>query len=305
MDGLSPSWASGSLDNFATEGIKAFEDCFTVNLIATPRAAFRTCTTNEKLAGVVERNRRDNFDFLPVTESDTSNHIIGLIELIPFLDLAIDPNILIRDQMRPLSEENLIGADAGILAFVRNADRQPCRLVISGREISGLVSLSDLQRLPVRAALFTMVTHLETLMANFIRQECAQTAEWLQRLSEQRRQMVRDEIDRSLRSDTFVDELLFTQFVDKVMIIKKSAVMSSRRGQFKNDLSRVRNLRDALPHANDYAANRDAAREVCEIVRIMDSWIEQFRRWLSPRDLAPQPAGPSRNSAEQANQKSC
>jgi hypothetical protein len=55
-------------------------------------------------------------------------------------------------RMSRLSDENLIGADASILTFVRNADRQKCRLVLSGLEISGLVSLSDLQRLPVWAA---------------------------------------------------------------------------------------------------------------------------------------------------------
>jgi hypothetical protein len=53
-----------------------------------------------------------------------------------------DLDILVRHHMRPLSEENLIGADAGILDFVRDADRQRCRLVISGREIGGLVTLS-------------------------------------------------------------------------------------------------------------------------------------------------------------------
>jgi hypothetical protein len=83
------------------------------------------------------------------------------------------------------------------------------------------------------------------------------------------------------KGDTFVDELLFTQFADKVMIIKKSAVMSSNRTRFKNDLGRVRKLRDALAHANDYAGNRGEAREVCETVRIMDTWIEKFGRWIS------------------------
>jgi len=51
--------------------------------------------------------------------------------------------------MQPLSEDNLIGADAGILAFVKMADRHSCRLVIAGSEITGLVSLSDVQQLPV------------------------------------------------------------------------------------------------------------------------------------------------------------
>ena len=68
---------------------------------------------------------------------------------------------LVSDVMRPLSEGNLLGADASILTFIRYADHQKCRLIVSGHEISGLVCLSDLQRLPVRAALFGLVTCLK------------------------------------------------------------------------------------------------------------------------------------------------
>jgi len=88
--------------------------------------------------------------------------------------------------MWPLSEDDMIGADASIVAFVRDADRHKCRLVVSGCEINGLVSLSDLQKLPVRAALFTMVTHLEMVMANFIRRHCGAYAEWQRSLPDER-----------------------------------------------------------------------------------------------------------------------
>jgi hypothetical protein len=255
---LSPFWASGSLNTYNPEELKALIDRFTVKLIATPRVAFRTCAANETLDCVVERHRLDSFDFLPVTEtkndlpatgtkneSSNSHQIIGLLEIARFLDRSVDLSALVHDEMRPLSEENLIGADAGIIDFIRDADRQRCRLVISGRDISGLVSLSDLQRLPVRAALFTMVTHLEILMADSIRRKHAQPNEWLELLSEERRQKLLDEIERSRKADAFINELLFTQFSDKVTIIKKRVVISSKRTQFKRELGRVRALRNA------------------------------------------------------------
>ncbi len=132
---------------------------------------------------MVTRNQ-GGFDYFPVVECADAfpERVIGLVELAPFMHGAT-PRGCVRDQMRPLSEENLIGADASILAFIRNADQQECRLVVSGPEISGLVSLSDLQRLPVRAALFAMVTHLEITMAHAIRSECNRSEDWLIRLS--------------------------------------------------------------------------------------------------------------------------
>ncbi|MBV5269366.1 MAG: hypothetical protein JZU55_04890, partial [Afipia sp.] len=71
--------------------------------------------------------------------------------------------------MRPITEADLIGADAGILDFIRQADFSKFRFLVTGTEISGLVSLSDLQRLPVRAALFGVITHLEMVMTEVIR----------------------------------------------------------------------------------------------------------------------------------------
>jgi hypothetical protein len=275
------SWASGRIGVDPAEALKPLEDGLTVRLIAIPRNALRTCSCDEGLAAVVDRNNQmpEQFDFIPVTDvqcAERPPRIIGLIELVPFHNCIIEQHQLIRDQMRPLSEDNLIGADAGILAFVRDADRHRCRLVVSGCEISGLVSLSDLQKLPVRAALFTMVTHLEMVMASFIRRECSQGSEWLGRLSENRQQMLRIEIENAKRNDSFVDELLFTQFADKITIIKKSPLIGSNKSLFRKELERVRELRDALAHANVYAANRESAIRVCETTRMMDRWIDEL-----------------------------
>ena len=71
----------------------------------------------------------------------------------------------IGDDFVPFSEDIVIGADASIIDFVTTADERQTRLVVSGDRVAGLVSLSDLQQLPVRAALFTLITRLEIAMA--------------------------------------------------------------------------------------------------------------------------------------------
>ena len=65
----------------------------------------------------------------------------------------------------------MIGADASIVEFVMTADKRPIRMVVSGDRVAGLVSLSDLQHLPVRAAIFTLITSLEIAMAKRIEEE--------------------------------------------------------------------------------------------------------------------------------------
>jgi hypothetical protein len=271
-------WASSSIGNEPHVTIEALQKGLTVDLIATKRSNFETCAHDEMLSAVVERNRHNRFDFLPVVEPATGR-IVGLIEIAPLMKGEVaDRRVSVM--MRPLSEENLLGADASILTFIRDADRQKCRLVVSGHEISGLVCLSDLLRLPVRAALFGLITYLEIIMTNVIRREFDRTEAWLDRLSNGRRTNLKNEIGKARIDDGLVDALLFTQFIDKVTIIRKSPLFKFARDLFESELKKIQSLRNHLAHANDYAASPEAASETCKTVRLIDKWSKQFSQWL-------------------------
>ena len=268
----SKTWATTSADGPAAVG--SFEEGLPVRLIATLRSEFKTCGPDEELEVVAARNQ-EGFDYLPVVERE---QIIGLLKLV---DRADGPG-LVRHKMDPLSEASLIGADASLLTFVRGADEHGCRLVVSGERIFGLVSLSDLQRLPVRAALFGMVTHLESEMMKAIQREFSYSDEWIQRLPPGRQTKINEEIQKAKSEDVFVDRLLFTQFIDKVTIIRKSPAFLFSGDTFEDDLRQVQSLRDKVAHANDYATTEETATQVCKTVRLMDHWIAALANWRGP-----------------------
>jgi CBS domain-containing protein len=273
------SWHS---DNAATrDPMIALQDRLSVALIATPRKVLHTCRSDETLAEVMARNR-EGFDYFPVIDSTPHQReqIIGLVELIPFLR-GKEPKGIVHEMMHRLCEDNLIGANAGILTFVKAADRNSCRLVMSGGEISGLVTLSDLQQLPVRAALFALITHVEMTMADAIRREFDGSNGWLDLLSQRRK----DEIEKWRRAaaavDNLVDDLLLTGFGDKKNIILKSPGFPGAWKTFDSDMNEAKGLRNSLAHANHYAATREAAAKVCDTVRRIEHWIAQLSEWPS------------------------
>jgi hypothetical protein len=270
-------WASS--DN-SPAILKALQEGLTVSLISTKRADFMTCFQDELLSMAIERNRGHQFDFLPVRDA-TTDRIVGLVEIAPLMQSAVAEGF-VRSVMRPLSEENLIGADANILAFVRDADHHKFRLVVSGNEISGLVSWSDLQRLPARAALFGLVTYLEITMTNAIRSEFNGSDAWLDRLPSKRRKILRGKIEEAQVGDGLVDRLLFTQFSDKVKIIHRSGHLKAGSDPFEDELNTIGVLRNYLVHANDYASSNDAAAQTSRTVRLIDKWTEEFSRRFSP-----------------------
>jgi hypothetical protein len=121
-------WAAPSVA--PPELMHAFLEGLPVRLIATPRRDLQTCLDNERTADVVARNH-DGYDHFPVVASTgVPGRIVGLIELVGWKpDNA--PSEEVRGRMKPLGEDNLIGADASILSFVKSADTNPCRLVVS------------------------------------------------------------------------------------------------------------------------------------------------------------------------------
>jgi CBS domain-containing protein len=253
-------WASSNLSG---EGdvFKALHTGLTVNLISTPTVALRTCTQHETISEVIERTSEE-FDFIPVV--DENQRFIGMFNALAQRDRRTLGTVW--QCFSPLSEENLIGADASILDFVLDADQRPCRLVISGAKIVGLVSLSDLQRLPVRAALFALITGFEMTMAAFIRQKHPEDNDWLKFLAETRQRRVGEEKIKAKAGDSYVDSLLFTQFCDKREIVKLQFA-EDRRESLGESLVKIEKLRDSVAHANDYALSSSQAKSVCGVVR--------------------------------------
>ncbi len=232
------------------------------------------------MAQVLARNT-EGFDYFPVTAHGAGGdvRIVGLVNLVPFLKQEEPAVGLAGERMQPLSEDNLIGADASILAFVRGADRHGCRLVVSGAKVTGLVSLSDLQKLPVRAALFAIITHAEMTIADAIRREYGGTDGWVAQLPDGRKSKIREEFDKARSDDNVVDLLLFSQFSDKVTVIRQSPALPSSKRRFDADMKTAQDLRNKLAHANDYAASRGAAAQVCATVRMIEHWIAQLSAW--------------------------
>lgn len=280
MASVSPSRNGWAAPSYAPRELMAsFQEGLPIRLIATERPDLQICRADEALADVMERNT-EGFDCFPVVDSSAPapERIVGLIELAKFSSDEF-PNGRVADHMTSLCEANLIGADASILSFLKSADHNPYRLVVSGARIDGLVTLSDLQKLPVRAALFALITDLEMTMAEAIRRECEQSLVWKERLSSDRLAKVNKKISDTITDDSWIDDLLYTEFSDKKIVLVRSDAFNGSKTAFKLAMEKAEQLRNKLAHANEYANSRDAARQTCETVRKIEHWIEWLRNW--------------------------
>lgn len=257
-------WARSNFGDHR-DGFDTLHAGLTVELISTPRAHLQVCRADDRIADVMDKNVQ-NYDHLPVVRSADDPKILGLFHAKALRAGALQGDTVARDFI-PLSEDTIIGADSSILEFISDADQKPCRLVVSGASIVGLVSLSDLQRLPVRAALFALITGFEITMLIAIRKWYCDENEWLSSLSEGRRAMLEQQKTSALIRDSLVDALLFTQFSDKKQLVLKKYQGKRSRASIKDALNKIEKLRNLVAHANDYAPSSEQATEVCAIVR--------------------------------------
>ena len=153
-------WASDS--DVGYEVLGPLLRSLTVREIMTPRSRLAACHREDTAKSVMDRNGT-RFSFLPVMDAD--GRFLGLYDAAQWF-YAEAPCEQIR--FESLSEDDVIGADASIIEFVETAAERPTRLVVSGDGVTGLVSLSDLQRIPVRAAIFTLITSIEIAMGKRI-----------------------------------------------------------------------------------------------------------------------------------------
>ena len=234
-------------------------------MIMTPRADLQTCRRDEIASDVADRNTK-NFSFLPVVDGE--ERILGLYEAARWFGKRA-PQQVIGDDFEAFSEDIVIGADASVIDFVKRADKQSTRLVVSRDRVAGLVSLSDLQQLPVRVALFTLITRLEMTMAERIEKEwdADDGAGWLEVLGENRRATIQEAIDRARVEDGFVSEIAFSQLADKATIIRRKRLMSGSATRLRRDFSAIVRLRNDIAHANYYAETPGMAGKVCSAVR--------------------------------------
>jgi hypothetical protein len=228
-----------------------------------PRADFLTCNLSQSAAEVKARNAA-NYSFLPVV--DDRNRVIGLYNAEKWFSSEPQDEMVGADYLA-LSEDTVIGADASIFDFIRNADEVSTKLVVSGAGVAGLVSLSDIQQLPVRAALFALVTSLEMAMSLAIERRWERPADWMALLTKSGEEELLSKINTAKERDGFVSEIAFTQFSQKSTILIKGELLSGSRNSHDAKFKPIRKLRDDLAHANSYADTPEAAKSVCRVVR--------------------------------------
>jgi len=246
-----------------------------------------TCDAQDECANVLARRDLQEFDYIPVTRK---GKIIGVLER----DKAKSEGT-VEEQMRTLEESLLVAAQTPLLWFIRELGNEPYRLVVKDGFIDGIVTRSDLQKLPVRLLTFAYITQLEMLMAQAVRHANLSENQWLDLLNQNRRKKIfkKREILQIQRLDPPLLEL--TEFSDKAIIVNKLYGFGI---DFKHDMKRIKELRNKIAHAATYVDTEQEVQNFVEIIRKMDYWINELSKIIIDENRYPEKEHHYLNSSE-------
>lgn len=236
----------------------------------------RTCSIDDSVVAVLGDPALADFDQIAVR--DNSGYVVGVLGRTTESESVADK---VSDRMQRLDESVLVPAGAPLMSFIRLAGTAPYRLVLTEQGIEGIVTRSDLLKLPVRLLAFAFVTHLETLMAGVIATQYRPDDErWLQLLSEGRRQKIADKRETLKRRRLEPALLELTDFCDKRDVVKETVALEA---SFDADMRDIEHLRNVLAHGGTFVRSDAEARALAEQIERAEKWIGALRKVIADR----------------------
>ena len=252
--------------------LKAMEASFHVRLIGTFDPDL-ICAPAEAAATAWLAESNPDFDQFPVRRGDVT---VGIL-----LREADHGGRTVHDAMQPLREGLVISADMPIAHLIPELRDSHYRLVLRGSRIDGLVTQSDLLKLPVRLVVFALVTHLEQVMADVVSTHWPDES-WLLQLSEGRQKHINDKESELRTRGMNLPKIELTEFSDKADLCKQFVVGS--KSKFKEERANLRDLRDQLAHAATFVDSSDGKSGVVGFIDKFESakrWIDEFSTLIS------------------------
>jgi hypothetical protein len=239
---------------------------FEVGFRVSHIAAFdlKVCEPDADGCSVINDPALKDFDQIPVK---VGARVIGVLER---GREAMQRSV--RDHMRPLEDSILVSAEEPLTRFLPALKGEPYRLVVMGPEIKGIVTRSDVGKLPVRLMAFTLVTHLELVLADLIRARYADSADWLALLHHKQRRTVEGRWRRRKKENLHIPFLDLTDLDHKITVVGKLLDLPD----LGTELKPIVKLRNSLDHAADFVEACNGVNNLLDRLHLLQHWTHEL-----------------------------
>jgi len=237
------NWSASNIDSLR----RVFTEGFIVRDICEPLVSFDASTAAADALSLISAQ---DFDVVGVRRNGL---VVGFVER---RDLGRGS---CGEHLLPFGDASVIFDTAPLADVVLGLNRSPRLFVRALGAVSGIVTMSDLEKPPVRMWLFGMITLVEMRMGRLVERMC-EGESWRQFLSEGRLQKAAALLEERRRRSQNLRLVDCLQFSDKVQIIARNEAIRSltrfaSRRQVEETCKALENLRNNLAHSQDILAS--------------------------------------------------
>jgi hypothetical protein len=145
------------------------------------------------------------------------------------------------------------------------------RLVRRGSKIEGIITKSDLLKLPVRLLAFSLVTHVEALLNRIIRATGENEEILLSYLLQKRSKKIREELQKLKKQKRELDLIEVIYLSDKRMIVSGLKIFHKEQ---LDELKEINKLRNTIAHQKNYTESEKLVQDFTKQLRLAHKWIK-------------------------------
>ena len=268
------TWSSSSIENLQ----RVFTEGFAARDIAESLLSFDASTSAGEAIRVMESR---DFDAVGVRQEGC---VVGYTERADLRAAACG------EHLRAFDGSQLISDSAPLADVVLGLAKSPRLFVRVLGTVGGIITMSDLQKPPVRMWLFGMITLIEIRISRLIEQMCPGDS-WKQHVSEGRLQKAEALLEERRRRNQGVKLLDCLQFSDKGQLVARNEEIrnltrfTSRR-QMEEATKALESLRNNLAHSQDIlASDWETIVMLCRDLEGVIGGTEQVRQVLEGKPI--------------------
>lgn len=249
--------------------LKSVQGQLTLANIMTPREHFICCGANEPAHEVMERVSKV-FDAVPVVASydpdDIAAPVLGLLrrDRLPFRNPSAKASQCVDKSALDMAHPS----DRNLLVYINGLTGRPVEFVSAGKEIVGLVTPYDLERLPVRTALFAQIIDVERLMGDLIKARFPDTAEWEGRIATHLAGKLRAGLKRAGKNDSVGQPILSVDFAVKLDLLPHCFEGTHDALWVSKERDEIRELRNVVAHGAPFTNVTQLPEQVRHLLRL-------------------------------------
>lgn len=216
------------------------------------------CQADEDMEEAFLRPEYKDFDQLPITDG---GRIVGIAE-------RAEPRV-----RRPLDDSVLVAADNPLSNFLHTVHQQPYRLVVDGTAITGIVTWSDLLKLPVTVFAFSLIAQLELAMNGRIREKYGEGEGWFKLLGRREKAKILGWRHKLEGENLALSLLELAAFAHKAKVLRPTLAAGR---DFDRDLKSLKSLRDEVAHLKDIMRSDAGLKILVERIETAEAWLEML-----------------------------